>query len=67
MRPISDPFTVGILLLATYLIARHVAGFPEAVGTRLRLKVHIGDPSLTRGSAYIRLKMSPTEDNCMVH
>ncbi|OQE81429.1 hypothetical protein PENNAL_c0041G03677 [Penicillium nalgiovense] len=59
--------TVVILLLATYLTATHVGGYREAIGTRLCLDVDMGDPDLPRGAAYSRLKMSPTEEDCMVH
>ncbi|KAJ5520076.1 hypothetical protein N7463_000529 [Penicillium fimorum] len=63
----NQVLTVVVLLLATYLTSRHVGGCREAIGTQLCLEVDMGDPGLLRGAAYMRLDMSTTEENCMVH
>ncbi|KAJ5192194.1 hypothetical protein N7449_008336 [Penicillium cf. viridicatum] len=63
----NQVLTVVILLLSTYLTARHAGGYREAIGTQFCLEVDMGDPGLPCGAAYIRLDMSTTEENSMVH
>ncbi|PGH27908.1 hypothetical protein AJ80_00458 [Polytolypa hystricis UAMH7299] len=60
-------FSVVALLLGTYLTAAHVGDSREAIGTRLRLEVDMGDPAWFRPPAYARLNMSPAEEEHMVH
>ncbi|KAJ5816357.1 hypothetical protein N7447_008590 [Penicillium robsamsonii] len=68
---VSDLFnqvlTVVLLLLAIYLTSRHVGDCREPIKARLYLKANMGDPKLPRGAAYMRLDMSTTEENYMVH
>ncbi|KAJ5903486.1 hypothetical protein N7504_005869 [Penicillium tannophilum] len=59
--------SVCVLLLGTYLTAVHVGDNREAIGTRLRLEVDLGDPSWGRSPAYARLEMTTTEENHMLH
>jgi hypothetical protein len=59
--------SVCVLLLGTYLTSVHVGDSREAIRTRLRLEVELGDPKWSRSPAYARLKMTTAEEDYMVH
>ncbi|KAF7540763.1 hypothetical protein G7054_g1169 [Neopestalotiopsis clavispora] len=59
--------TVVMLLSATYLTATHVGDRPYTIGTHLHMDVDLGDPTWKRGQAYARFKMTPIEEDNMVH
>ncbi|KAF5233615.1 hypothetical protein FAUST_8051 [Fusarium austroamericanum] len=59
--------TVTIMLTATYLTATRVGDNSEMIGSRLRLKVDMGNPEWTRSPAYAKMGMMPAEEDKMVH
>jgi hypothetical protein len=63
----SQLLCVFVLLSSTLLAARHVGDRWYVLGSNLRLDVDVGDSSWSRLPAYIRLDLSPVQEDAMVH
>ncbi len=60
-------FLLLVLLLGTYLTTTNAGANREAVGSKLRLEVDDGLPTLTRIQAYARLGMDGAQEKAMSH
>lgn len=56
-----------VLGLGTFLTTTNAGANREVIGSKLRLKVDDGVPTLTRVQAYARLGMGTAEENAMMH